>query len=547
MRIKNQLHCYLSKIKLEIALLFIAGAVSFLSGFLIFSAKNQFIQAPQLPVLHEELQRFADQNKPIDKIQILKFRDFLDPQKTIPQYQNYLWRNIHRLNIADKSCLFKGDPPSLEILKKAWRFRKLVCEKKDIPESYINTTPYFNPNGETYASLVYKYKFQNQVNINDSAKWIKEHASYFHILELKELNKVIDLQLNASPLNELLKLTWEELYQLVQNQEVVISKFFIFLRINEGMFLYQIYAKERWDVFWQKSLFYPKVQEVSAKSSECFIASGQVCWLYDYNKSLLTHWNPFTVFLVISLLTSLFLFIQLGRLILRRKKEQEKLKFSLEMLTHELRTPLANLGLYAEELRSLYEDLPIKAQMTSIRLLDQLAKLLRITEASQKYLAKDSKFELIYPKMILISSLADFIKYCIEPYDSRIELIWLASENSVRLDPYWTHICISNLIQNAIDHGVAPIKVRIELTNSYWSIEVEDQGIKTFDSNKKSVTSNGMGLGLQLIQKILPFIGGTLTIKFKPTRFKLVFLLDLPISLGGELERRPGSESITFS
>lgn len=126
MRIKNQVNYYLNKIKLEIALLFIAGVVSFLSGFLIFSAKNQFVQAPQLPVLHEELQRFADQNKPFNKIQLLGMRDFLDPQKTIPQYQNYLWRNIHRLNLADKSCLFKGAPPSLEILNKAWQFTDSV-------------------------------------------------------------------------------------------------------------------------------------------------------------------------------------------------------------------------------------------------------------------------------------------------------------------------------------------------------------------------------------------------------------------------------------
>jgi signal transduction histidine kinase len=533
MKPKALLNYYFSNIKVEIALLLIAGLVAFTTGFLLISARNQFVINPQMPLLQEELQKFIRQTKPLARIQSLQFLEFLDPQKTIPQYQNYPFSQITQLEKAAKTCIFEGPAPKNEILLKAWNFQKFLCQKEEIPEGVATTPPFYHPSGETYAALVYKQLLRKEGDKSKLALWLNDHLHYFNILELKALNAKTPLDISRLPLADLIKLSWQELYQIIENQEIVMTESAVFLRMNEGLFLYQIYTRDLWEAYWKKSLFHPQSFSSETKPSQCFTVDSRICWRYDFNRSLLTRWNPLTLFLGLSVLFSLLLFFQLCRIMLKRKVEQEKLKFSLEMLTHELRTPMANLSLHAEELRNAYEQLPAETQMTTIRLLDQLARLLRITEASQNYLSKEIKPYLVNPKKIQVKSLPEYINYCVEPFANQLELKYsqLDSSSPILLDPYWTHICINNLVQNALTHGVAPVHILIASTRQFWSIEVRDHGNEVFNPQKKSHASKGMGLGLQLIEKILPYLGGTLFFEFKPTRFRLVFAMESSTAL----------------
>ncbi len=512
--------------KKEILLLFVAGLVSFALGFMALFAKTQFVKGPQIPLLQEELKEFARKSRTITSLQLSPSLEFIDPQNVLPKYQSYPFHELLKVHRAADQCIIDGPSPKQRDLRKAWQFQTLICKNSEIPESIMNSPPFFSPDGKSYAYLTFKHLEKN-ANPAVLRSWLQTHLAYFHLLELKELFNEHKLNTHSFPLSQLIQLTWEELFQIAQGDPVIVAQELVLLTFNDGLAHYQVVAKKVWDEYWENSLFHPLELRFVKDRSQCTIVSSNVCWEFDYNQSLLTKWNPVTIFIFSLIGITIVLFLKLAHILVRRKREKEKLIFSLEMLTHELRTPLANLTMQAETLRNQYDQLPPDVQMTSIRMLDQLARVLRITEASRNYLSKDFSLEFISPKMTFIESIDEYVKSCVEPYLDQIELNIVHSPNSngFVLDPYWTMICINNLIQNAINHGQSPIRVRVELTLTYLDFSVEDGGTKTFDPFQKSPSSKGMGLGLKLVDQILPGLDGQMFISFNPTCFKIKFHL----------------------
>ena len=220
----------------------------------------------------------------------------------------------------------------------------------------------------------------------------------------------------------------------------------------------------------------------------------------------------------------------LMRKIKSQRKENAKKKFALEVLTHEFRTPVANLLLQIEKLNSLYSELSPNVQKIYPRISGEVYRLQRLTEETKQYLNLNTETSMINFKKEKIESINDFVLSHVE-YTNSDDVIFepLEVDRAVKIDSYWVGVCVKNLISNSIQHGVAPIKVSLStIGNKELVVTIEDQG-ELKESNLSKLTeefykgekSTGVGLGLNLVQKIMNDMGGEFALQTSPTRFSI--------------------------
>ena len=98
---------------------------------------------------------------------------------------------------------------------------------------------------------------------------------------------------------------------------------------------------------------------------------------------------------------------------------------------------------------------------------------------------------------------------------------------SIHTDIHWISICVRNLIENALSHGIPPICLKLsKIGNNSLQIDISDQGICKFKNLSemtaafaKGNKSKGTGLGLNIVSLVIKEIGGKLSFKNNPTTF----------------------------
>jgi K+-sensing histidine kinase KdpD len=204
------------------------------------------------------------------------------------------------------------------------------------------------------------------------------------------------------------------------------------------------------------------------------------------------------------------------------KLEEEKKRFALQTLTHELRTPITNLALVMEQFRNDYDSIPETSKDSVLRLFNEVERLKRVVDASKQYLINDSGSQMIKVQPQKIESIKNFIDSILEIYSNKIQVTFTGADHCFKMDSYWVTLCIKNIIDNAINHGTPPILVSIELTDKL-EVKIPDAGIAQFNPNKKGDSSHGLGIGFQLVKKVMDSLNGKMEIYFKPTKVVLIF------------------------
>jgi signal transduction histidine kinase len=104
----------------------------------------------------------------------------------------------------------------------------------------------------------------------------------------------------------------------------------------------------------------------------------------------------------------------------------------------------------------------------------------------------------------------------------------LAQDRSLRADPFWLKFVLSNLVQNAFDHGAEPVIIRLSAKRDKIQIAVEDRGRCEFGSFQemsdpfvKDARSQGMGLGLNIVRFVVEQWGAAIRFSSAPTSFTL--------------------------
>lgn len=168
-------------------------------------------------------------------------------------------------------------------------------------------------------------------------------------------------------------------------------------------------------------------------------------------------------------------------------------------LSHDLRTPLARLR-FAIEMGDHNEPLARARMQADIEEMDALigAFLLMQREGRDEI---ETRFDL-----------AGLLRELATTFRTRgvIELQGAESEVLLRGRRLALHRALSNLLQNALEHGSAPIQMRLDVASDRIQVEVLDGGIRAEPQQQKQ----GFGIGLGVARTVAGMHGGGLQLEF---------------------------------
>lgn len=454
--------------------------------------------------------------------------ELIDPKNKLPQTHLYPLNEMRNLLNLNKTCKKANlKKPTHIQLQKAWQWELYQCKKtKKFPISFFKKPPYMHPLGNSYALLWLKSLKPDQV-----IPQINGLIPFFHVQEYLNLT-AHGISLNKDRLL-LTEFSSKALELLIKNSSPLLtSKSLLMAKIDNmdstdviDVNQYLVFDRPHWQKFIAKQKQCLDVKETS-KQQNCSVTMGNLCC----NVNLSDFYTFFRRYVVLFFAFSMILVFLIILLILKKirmdRLEEERKRFALRTLTHELRTPIASLLLSLEELRNDFDNLSLETQQVFARISSDITRLKYLTEASRQYLTLPPSKGLIHLNLKKIESLNDFLESVLEPYSDKIQISPLSNDSAFTMDPYWASVCIKNLIENALHHGKPPIKFKIELKNSVLIFTVTDNGMCPFNRLEemtrefsKADVSRGLGLGLNLVHKIILGMGGRLVYRPNPTTF----------------------------
>ena len=242
-----------------------------------------------------------------------------------------------------------------------------------------------------------------------------------------------------------------------------------------------------------------------------------------------------------------------GQLVGQVKKERENIRTLVSDISHQTKTPLANILLYAELLDEKAENEEEKMLAGQIVrqteklqfLLQSLVKMSRLETGILELSPADGEIApMIRETAALLQKRAEAKNICL---DCELE-----ERVICRFDRKWTSEALGNIIDNAVKYSPeeSRITIRIRKYEFYACIEVEDQGpgiaeeeraqiFGRFYRGKQMRQEEGVGIGLYLAREILEKEEGYIKVSSADgtgSRFSIY----LPISQ--ESAGYPGSE-----
>ncbi len=224
---------------------------------------------------------------------------------------------------------------------------------------------------------------------------------------------------------------------------------------------------------------------------------------------------------------------------------KEFLKKSISDISHQLKTPLAALTMYQEIIADEPEH-PDTVREFSAKMSVSLKRMEYLIQAMLKITRLDTG-NITFEKQNL--PMADLISQSIRELTTRAErenkqiLVDGDAGQQLVCDRDWTCEAIGNIVKNALDHtdpgGTVrihwehtPAMLRIFITDNGSGIAPEDihHIFKRFYRSKRSLDTQGIGLGLPLAKSIIEGQGGIIAVQSDPgtgTTFTLSFLTEL--------------------
>lgn len=223
--------------------------------------------------------------------------------------------------------------------------------------------------------------------------------------------------------------------------------------------------------------------------------------------------------------------------------EQDKTKTLIADISHQTKTPIANLLLYTELLK---EEEGGKDSGTVALLESQVKKLDFLIRSLVKLSRLETGILVLHPKKNELSALLEEAQkqYAAKAAEKRLYLhvhAKEAQEITARFDPKWTLEALGNLIDNAIKYTEAGgVTVSVRPYELFVSVEVTDTGIGIAEQEQARVfgrfyrsaavsDSEGVGIGLYLAREIIKQESGYIQVASevgKGTTFSLYLPVD---------------------
>lgn len=222
------------------------------------------------------------------------------------------------------------------------------------------------------------------------------------------------------------------------------------------------------------------------------------------------------------------------------EREQAAVKALISDISHQTRTPIANLLLYASLLSE--SDLPPEQREQTQALITQAEKLSFLIQT----LVKTSRLEagIVAPVPApnpvgpLLFGAAEQEEHAAQA--KQITLTALPFQGSAAFDPRWTGEALGNVVNNAVKYTPdgGTVTVSAQMLDSFCRVDVADTGpgipeneqgeiFHRFFRGESTRTAEGVGLGLYLAREILTKQGGYIKVASQPGK-GCVFSLYLP-------------------
>ena len=443
-----------------------------------------------------------------------RYSELLQPQNVFAREAN------SAKTYFSKSCNGIQEKMSKALYDKSETWEDFRCNRiLRLPVKFFENAPLMHESGVSYAFLAFLSGRPPFFNI----EWVRSNLNLFHVSELEEL-PLSSLEANFRILSKLRKYDLEE---VVKGTNYIISDHYFMVRNRRDFNVtYKIFDKAKLDDFLQEKFYNLRPYQ---EGEQCFYHEGRFCWEKDTRSLVQVFMQSSIIVFSGSLVVLLLIAVILFKKIKNQKFEEERKKHALRVLTHELRTPIANLMLQVESINKQSDLLPASVLEDFLKVEGEVYRLKRLAEKSTSYLQTNDGKSLLAISPQEVPSVNALVEDILHDYIVKgVVFTPLLKDEPAKLDVYWFGICIKNLVENALFHGEAPVNVSLNSLHDALELTVVDYGTcpyKNLDeitrSDRKNKNSSGLGLGVSIVQKIMKEMGGKLLYTQTPTTFTL--------------------------
>lgn len=209
-------------------------------------------------------------------------------------------------------------------------------------------------------------------------------------------------------------------------------------------------------------------------------------------------------------------YLTLSRISRKRiEEEQERVRVLISDISHQTKTPLANILLYSQLLAEKESDPELIPMVNQIK--DQSEKLnflirslLKSSRLESGILNLHPRNQPVYP---MLASAAEQVREA--AVRKQIEVRLLESDACACFDRKWTEEAVSNLLDNAVKYSPAGSRIEVSVTayEMFTAVHVKDEGIGIGEEEQAQIFTRfyrgrdvseepGVGIGLYLVREI---------------------------------------------
>lgn len=207
-------------------------------------------------------------------------------------------------------------------------------------------------------------------------------------------------------------------------------------------------------------------------------------------------------------------------------QEKDKIKELIADISHQTKTPIANILLYAQLLSE--QKLPDESKDCVVALSTQAEKLSFLIASLIKTSRLEAGIITLNPKKRQVNALLQSVKRQITPKAERkqIKLLFTESSEFAIFDEKWTAEALYNLVDNGVKYTPEQGEIHISVTpyQLFLRIDIKDTGIGIAEEEQANIFSRfyrsktvneteGVGIGLYLAREIISGEGGYIKVK----------------------------------
>ena len=206
-------------------------------------------------------------------------------------------------------------------------------------------------------------------------------------------------------------------------------------------------------------------------------------------------------------------------------QEKDKIKTLIADISHQTKTPIANLLLYSELL--MEETLPASAKANVEALYKQSEKLRFLIDSLVKLSRLENGIISLSPQQAALQPLLESVveQYAAKASEKGLSLQLQDTDAFAVFDFKWTAEALANIVDNAIKFTPAGgmLSAKLVITGDKVRVSIRDTGVGMDDATMKRIfekfysrssdpNEKGNGLGLSITKRIIDLMHGTIEV-----------------------------------